>query len=230
MQLFTLCPDAYDKNSHRTYQPKKGISLRVVRNVLPCFTNDDYAWVTEAISAKGIDPAFHILPIILTESTKNELRVRRQEEPYSWSLSNPLLINYASLQKGSDGVRFLKQEESSEDQNVLVSLELPLSAAQPYYEFEGDVEVVLGIYATYYGKPNSTSYEVEKENALCSAIVKMGNKAKVTLTYTNRYRQGQIIENLVGYKFEFICSSGQLVRLDDCNFHNLYSGFMLDED
>ncbi len=58
----------------------------------------------------------------------------------------------------------------------------------------------------------------------------MGDKSKVSFTYTNRYRQGQIIENIVGQKYEFICSGGQLLRLKDCNFQNLFSSFMVSKE
>ena len=74
------------------------------------------------------------------------------------------------------------------------------------------------MYATYYGERNDTSYEVEKQDALCYALVRLGNKTKVTFTYTNRFRQGQIIENLVGHKFEFICSGGQLLSSTLSNY------------
>jgi len=226
MRLFKVLPDAYDKSSPHTYQPEEGIALSFIYNV-PCLTADSYGWVNSALSAKGVDPNLHILPVVLTESTKKELQAIISAKKL-WSRS--ILIKYASLHKSSDGINFLKEEDCSEDKNLLVSLDLPLSASQPYYEFEGDVEVVLGKYATYYGDFNGNSYEVEKENALCCAIVKMGDGAKLSCTYTNRYREGKIIENLVGSKFAFICYGGQLLRLNDCNFQQLFSKFTISED
>lgn len=233
MKLFTLCPDAYNKDSHLTYKPSEGIHLNVVRDV-PCITVDaGYGKITNSVNSQESNSDCHILlPVVLKESTKKELQFRREESPHSWSHRNPILINYVSLHTNSNGVRFLKEEDCFEDEYALVSLNLPLTAAQPYYNFEGNFEVLIGSYATYYGSRDSASgrCEVEKEDALCSAIVKLENEAKISLTYTNRYRQGQIIENLVGYKFEFICSNGQLLRLDDYSFYNLYSNFTITKD
>ena len=226
MRLFKVLPDAYNKSSPHTYQPEEGIALSFICNV-PCLTADSYGWVNSDLYAKGIDPNLHILPIVLMESTKKELQAIISARKF-WSTS--ILIKYASLHKSSDGINFLKEKDCSEDKDVLVSLELPLSAAQPYYEFEGDVEVVLGKYATYYGDKDGNSHEVEKENALSCAIVRMGDGAKLSFTYTNRFREGKIIENLVGSKFAFICYGGQLLKLDDCNFQRLFSKFTISED
>lgn len=226
MRLFRVRPDAYDTSSPRTYKPEEGIALSFIRNV-PCLVPDYYAWVIDAMQDKGIDIDCHILPVVLKEATSAELKRKIRTHEIR---SNPELLKYASLQKSPDGVNFLKEEGCLEDQNVIVSLELPLSAAQPYYEFEGDTEVLLGAFATYYGKWKDETYEPEKEDALCSAIVRMGDKSKVSFTYTNRYRQGQIIENIVGHKFEFICSNSRLLRLDDCNFQKFFSSFMVSEE
>lgn len=226
MQLFRVCPDASDRYSLQTYKPEEGIALGFVHNV-PHLTTDSYAWVISAMQDKGIDIACHILPVVLKEATNAELKVRSKTCKIN---SNPLFLKYASLHQNPGGVNFLKEEEYFEDQNVIVSLELPLSAAQPYYEFEGDTEVLLRVFATYYGKRKDKNYEIEKEEALCSAIVRMGNKSKVSVRYTNRHRTGQTIENIVGQKYEFICSGGQLLRLKDCNFQNLFSSFMVSKE
>jgi hypothetical protein len=82
-------------------------------------------------------------------------------------------------------------------------------------------------YGNYYGEWNGYSYKLEQENALRSAIVRMRNGAKIAFTYTNRYGEGKIIENLVGHKFEFICCDGQMLKIDDCNFQKLYSNFKM---
>ncbi|MFB2881731.1 hypothetical protein [Floridanema aerugineum] len=217
MRLFRVCPDAYNKSSPKTYKPEEGIFLSFVRNV-PCLTSNGMS-INDTHATN-----FDILPVILKESTKKQLQVKIKTDEI-WS--SPVIIKFASLHKSSEGVNFIQQEIASEEQDVLVSLELPLSAAQPYYEFEGDVEVLLGKYTTYYGKQDGATDNVEKENALCSAIIRMGDKAKVSFVYTNRYGQGKIIENLVGYKFEFICSGGQLLRFDDYNFEKLFSNFVV---
>lgn len=222
MRLFKICPDAYNKYSYQTYKPEEGISLSWVKNI-PCLTTNGSTWFTE----KDTTPNFRILPVVLTEESKKELQIKIDTKK---CFTNPFLVKYASLHKSSDGVTFIKEEKVSEVQDILVSLEAPLSAAQPYYQFDGDVEVILGGYGNYYGEWNGESYEVEKKNALSSAIVRMANEAKVAFTYTNRYREGQIIENLVGHKFEFICSEGQLLRLDDHNFHKLYSNFKINKN
>jgi hypothetical protein len=222
MRLFRVCPNASDKYSPQTYKPEEGIALGFVHNV-PRLTTDHYAWVIRAMEDKGIDIACHILPVVLKEATNAELQSRIGTREIN---SNPVFLKNASLHQSSEGVNFLKEEEYIEDQNIIVSLELPLSAAQPYYEFEGDTEVLLGVFATYYGK----NHEIEKEEALCSAIVRMGNKSKVSVTYTNRHGTGIQVENIVGQEYKFICSDGQLKRLNDCNFQNLFSSFMVNKE
>lgn len=222
MRLFKLCPNAYDKSTPKTYKPEEGITLSYIHNV-PCLTIDSYAWVRHTTEDEGSDINCHILPVVPKEETRAELLCRIKTHK---RISNPILIKYASLHKNSNGVNFLKEEDYVGDENVIVSLALPLSAAQPHYEFEGDTEVLLGAYATYYGRKEGDNY-IEKEDALCSAIVRMGENAKVSFVYTNRCSQGQIIENIVGHKFEFICSGGRLLRLDDYKFQGLFSGFLV---
>lgn len=51
------------------------------------------------------------------------------------------------------------------------------------------MEILLGNYVTYQGK----NYEVEKEDALCSGIIKMGNGSKLNFIYTNYCDQGVAI-------------------------------------
>jgi hypothetical protein len=219
MRLFKICPDAYNKYSHYTYKPEKGICLSWIKNV-PCLTTHGSIWLTE----QDTTPNYQILPVILTEESKKQLQIKIDTKKY---FTDPFLVKYANLHKSSDGVNYLKEEKLSEDCDALVLLEIPLSAAQPYYEFQGDAEVILGAYGNYYGEWNGDSYKLEQENALRSAIVRMRNGAKIAFTYTNRYGEGKIIENLVGHKFEFICSDGQMLRIDDYNFQKLYSNFKM---
>lgn len=228
MKLFRVCPNADWGSSNKNYKPEQGIPLTLIRSV-PCLILPRVSWVSGAIQDKKIDIDSHILPVILKEATKTELqdkiRTRKNKSTIDhYSLKQNL--KYASLHKNPDNVNYLKQEECIEDQGVIVSLDLPLSAAQPYYEFEGDIEILLGAYATYYDK----EHKIEKENALCSAIVRMGERSKVSFTYTNRYGSGEQIKNLMGYKFEFICSDGYLLRLNDRNFEKSFSSFMIDQE
>lgn len=212
MRLFTICPNT----GSYSYSPTNGISLSLVTGV-PCLTIGRYGWCGSAQQPK--DPSVNILPVTLTESTRKEIQAEVNIEEYG-QITYPLLqsfLKYATLHNSSHGFTFLREEDTcNNDQDVLVSLELPLSAAQPYYEFEGDIEVVLGAYAKYYNE----SYEVEKENILCSAIIKMRDGAKLSFTYTNRYGEGVVIKEIMGQKFRFVCSKGHLLRLDDYKFQD----------
>ncbi|MEH1832033.1 MAG: hypothetical protein V7L29_08160 [Nostoc sp.] len=203
MRLFTICPNT----GSYSYIPTDGISLNLVAGV-PCLTLGCYAWCSSAQQPK--DPSVNILPVTLTESTKKEIQAKV-------NTLRQYYLKYATLHNSSHGFSFLKEEDTcNNEQDVVVSLELPLSAAQPYYEFEGDIDVVLGAYAKYYNE----SYEVEKENILCSAIIKMRDGAKLSFTYTNRYGQGIVIKEMMGQKFRFVCSNGHLLRLDDYKFQD----------
>ena len=228
MRLFRVCPDAGWKSKPQDYKPEEGIALSLIRNV-PCLTPTRYGWETDAMRDKGMDVACYILPVVLNKTTNAELqdkiRTRKNKSTIdSYTLKHDL--KYASLHKNPDNVNYLKEEECNENQDVIVSLELPLSAAQPCYELEGNIDILLGAYATYYDK----EHKIEKENALCSAIVRMGERSKVSFTYTNRYGSGEQIKNLMGYKFEFICSDGYLLRLNDRNFEKLFSSFIIDQE
>jgi monoamine oxidase len=66
---------------------------------------------------------------------------------------------------------------------------------------------------------------VEKENILCSAIVRMSDKSKVSFTYTNRNGQGIQIKYLMGTKFEYICYNGALIRTDHLEHYKAKSSF-----
>ncbi len=233
MKLYTICPDSRNASN---YKPQEDIRMSIVEDV-PCLTACSYAWVYDSLKAKGIDSNSHILPILLLESTKdNILYKKRLTEEYRQKIreneevdyedfkarDEPTFIKNAIVKKNSNGITFLEEKELSQDVEVIVSLELPLSAAQPYYEFEGDVEILLGTYANYYG-----DWKLEAENQLCEAIIKMGNGAKVRFTYSNRYGQGILIKEMLDVKFEFICHQGKLTRLDEHNFSSSYSDFKI---
>ena len=223
MKLYTVSPNPY---SYRNYTPEEGIELGIVKKV-PCLDPKSYAWEYHALESEGIDPDFHILPVILTESEK--LKIKDRVTQRTKSKFKNQRIHSATLHRNSNSVFFLKQQDTNiiekiEDKNVLVSLELPLSAAQPYYEFAGDIEIILGIYANYYGK----NFLIEKENILCSGIVKMTEGSSMTVHYTNRLGEGEAITWMMDEVFKFICHDGKLTRLDDHNFSQLYSDFELD--
>ncbi|MBE9198735.1 hypothetical protein IQ233_06355 [Nodularia sp. LEGE 06071] len=211
MRLFTIHPSTSSHN----YSPIDGICLTLLDKV-PCLTIGSYGWCGSAQQVK--DPSVHILPISIKESTKKKIEAEINIEDCG-QMIYPLsqcLIKYASLHESSQGYYFLKEEDDSTDQDLLVSLELPLYAAQPYYEFEGNVDIILCAYATYYNE----CFEIEKENALCSAIIKMRDGAKLLFRYTNREGQGKDIKKLMGQQFRFICSGGELLSLSDYKFQD----------
>jgi hypothetical protein len=181
MKLFTVQPSCGFEDSHRDYVPTVGIHLEFIDNV-PCLSAGSFR---------------NILPVVLQSSTIEKFDLRNNTKENRSKLRDFKLIQ-ASLHKSPEGVLFLQEEDSSKDDNVIVSLKKPLSAAQPYYEFEGDTEILSGDYSNYY----SSFDVVEKENILCSAIVRMADKSKVSFTYTNRNGQGIQIKYLMDTKFE----------------------------
>lgn len=220
MRLYTICPNPYD---FKNYTPEEGIALGIVKNV-PCLNPRSYAWEYHALESNGIDPILHILPVLLTESKKLEIKDKIKDKKHIEYNLDEYIYN-AKLQKNSNSMFFLEQQDLLviTDKEVLVSLRLPLSAAQPYYEFVGKIEVILGIYGDYSGK----NWTIEKENILCSGIIKMTEGSQLSVHYTNRGGQGVAITWMMNETFHFICHDGKLTRLDNHKFANLYSDFEL---
>ncbi|MCT7973834.1 hypothetical protein [Laspinema olomoucense] len=217
MRLYTICPNP---DNFKNYTPEERIALGIVKNV-PCLNAGGYAWQYDALKKNGIDPNLHILPVRLTESKKIEIKEKlKNEEMYE-----PIYIYNGNLEMSSNSSFFVEEQDLPviTDKEILVSLKLPLSAAQPYYEFVGKIEVILGIYADYYGK----ECKIEKENMLCSGIIKMTEGSQLSFHYTNRYGQGVAITGMMKETFQFICHDGKLTRLDNHKFANLYSDFEL---
>ncbi|MBD2490385.1 hypothetical protein [Aulosira sp. FACHB-615] len=221
MRLFRLNPNPYDKYNYKNYKPEEGIYLQFIDDV-PYFKTQIYGWAIRTVQSDN--SSINILPIILTDSTKQELKIKLNERKFS---GEEILIKYGSCHKNLNNINFIKEESSPVSKDVIVSLEVPLYAAQPYYEFEGEFAVLLGSYGNYYGKLNGNNY-LEKENALCAAVIKMAEGSILKLKYTNRYNQGQIIENIVGNEFKFIAHNGYLMRFDDYEFNTNFSDFAID--
>ena len=214
MKLFTIRPSC-NKNSHLSFKPEEGIRIELVKDVF-CLTLDACKWVRESL---GDDPIRHILPLELNTADTDDESMRHFKDEVTMS---QVKLEYASLHKLQDGIAFLREEDVSTDNSVIIFLALPVCAAQPYYEFEGDTEIILGAYANYYDSKS----QVEKENALCSAIVRIGNNSKISFAYTNRYGQGERMSYMTRDKFEFTCNDGVLMRSEDSKFKSLFSQFI----
>ncbi|OYE01213.1 hypothetical protein [Nostoc sp. 'Peltigera membranacea cyanobiont' 232] len=116
---------------------------------------------------------------------------------------------------------------------------MPVSDAQPHYNFQGHTEILLGLHSTYYDiKSKQFSH-----NQLYVAIVKIIHGSKVEFIYSSPYSDDITLislKNLMQYEFEYSCHEGGLYykndyaekfyfkEYQDQEFLDLYSEFSID--
>lgn len=255
MRLYTIDTVQRDYYYKLEFQPQAGMILRLLKNV-PYLGFSDYYGIRDAIREAGINKDHHLIPIILQESTIEELKNIQDREQSKKELQlqgnteninqeyfeekNKIIKIYdCTLHKNEKGTPFLKEQALSKDKDIIVLLELPVNDAQPHYKFDGNIEILLKLdKAYYYESSNSFS-----QPQLYVAIVKMSHGSKLEFTYSSPYSDYLTIptlQNLMKHKFEYTCYEGGLYyrdaygekfyfkKPDEKEFLDLYSEFSID--
>ncbi|MEH2042785.1 hypothetical protein [Nostoc sp.] len=255
MRLYTIDTVQRDNYYKLEFQPQAGIMLKLVKNV-PCLGFSDYYAIGDAIIKAGINKDHHIIPIILqqstieelkniqnTEESKKELQLKGNTEDinqeYFQQKTKPIKIYDSRLHKNEKEILFLKEQALSQDKDIIVLLELPVNDAQPHYKFDGNIEILLSLHKTYYYESSNSISQPQ----LYVAIVKMSHGSKVDFTYSSPYSDNitlPTLQNLMKYKFEYTCYEGGLYyrdaygdklyfkKPDKKEFLDLYSEFSID--
>lgn len=250
MRLYTI--DTVERNHYYKvkFHPEAGITIKLFKNV-PCLAFSESSSILRAFGQAGLNRGNHIIPIVLQESTKEKLKSLKNIEDnqkligenseylksaYIYKNINNIKIFDATLHKNDKGSFFLKEQPLSQDKDIIVYLELPVSDAQPHYKFHGNTEILLSLHSTYY----DISSQKFSQNQLYVAIVKMDHASKVELTYSSPYSDDITLvslKNLMQYQFEYSCHEGGLYykndyaekfyfkEYQDQEFLNLYSEF-----